>query len=538
MKTPRPAAKTTTKTTTKSGAKAPKVPLPRLPSGQGADIGLLLEGTYPYVSGGVSSWVHEIITGLPELTFGVVFLGSAPEDYSPIRYKLPPNLVHVETHYLSEQPSPRRMGRSRKTHSFEQLARLHDELRDRSSHISETLRAAVAQIETPQGVSWRDFLYSEETWHQICASYHRFCTSPSFVDYFWTVRTMHGPLFKMAEIAQRVPPFKVLHSVSTGYAGFLGSLLQHRRRCPYVLTEHGIYTKERKIDLAHADWIQDAREELRSGLEEDRTYVRRLWLRFFESIGRLAYAAADPIIALYEGNRARQISDGAAEARTRVIPNGIDLRRFSAAPREDGRRPRPIIGLIGRVVPIKDVRGFIRAMRSVVAALPEAEAWIVGPEDEDKEYARECHELVGALGLGGRVKFLGFQKPDEIFPQLGVTVLTSISEALPLVILESFASGVPVVATDVGSCRELIEGRLPEDRAIGPAGAVVPIASPEQTAAAIVNLLRDPHGWARARHAGLERVQRYYTREQMFEAYRRVYGTALEAAGRTRARAS
>jgi glycosyltransferase involved in cell wall biosynthesis len=514
--------------------------LPRLGSGEGADIGLLLEGTYPFVSGGVSSWVHEIISGLPELTFGVIFIGSSPEDYSPIRYQLPPNLLHVETHFLAEQPGSRRVSRGRKkAHSFEQLARLHDELRDRGGAISEGIRAAVAEIETSDGISWKDFLYSEETWHQICASYHRFCTSPSFVDYFWTVRTMHGPLFKMAELASRVPRFKVLHSVSTGYAGFLGSLLQHRRRCPYVLTEHGIYTKERKIDLAHADWIKDAHEELRSGLEEDRTYVRRLWLRFFESIGRLAYAAADPIIALYEGNRARQINDGADTTRTRVIPNGIDLQRFSAVPRQDGGPVPPIIALIGRVVPIKDVRGFIRAMRSVVAALPDAEAWIVGPEDEDKEYARECHELVSALGLQGKVKFLGFQKPDEIFPKVGLTVLTSISEALPLVILESFASGVPVVATDVGSCRELIEGRLPEDQQIGPAGMVVPIAAPEQQAAAIVAMLRDPHNWSRARAAGLERVQRYYTREQMFAAYRGVYGTALEAAGgRDRVRAS
>ena len=76
------------------------------------------------------------------------------------------------------------------------------------------------------------------------------------------------------------------------------------------------------------------------------------------------------------------------------------------------------------------------------------------------------------------MKFLGFQKPDEIFPKLGLTVLTSISEALPLVMLESFASGVPVVATDVGSCRELIEGRLPEDRALGPAGGGGPDRRP------------------------------------------------------------
>ena len=506
--------------------------LPRLRPGEGADIGLLLEGTYPYVSGGVSSWVHEIITGLPELSFGIVFIGSSPEDYKPIRYKLPPNLVHVETHYLSEQPTPRNLGSSKKKqHDFDQLARLHDEFRKPGADISEALREAVGKIETSDGIGWRDFLYSDETWHQICASYHKFCTSPSFVDYFWTVRTMHGPLFKMGEIAAAVPPFKVLHSVSTGYAGFLGSLLQQRRRCPFILTEHGIYTKERKIDLANADWIKDAREELSSGLEEDRTYVRRLWVRFFEDIGRLAYAGADPIISLYEGNRQRQVVDGAPQVRTRVIPNGIDQDRFTPTPRKKGEKVPHVLGLIGRVVPIKDIRGFIRAMRGVVAALPDAEGWIVGPEDEDPDYARECHELVRSLGLDGRVKFLGFQKPDEIFPKMGLTVLTSISEALPLVVLESFASGVPVVATDVGSCRELIEGRLPEDRALGPAGAVIPIAAPDEAAAAMVKLLKDPLAWFRAREAGLQRVNTYYTRQQMFDAYRGVYRTALEAVG-------
>jgi polysaccharide biosynthesis protein PelF len=522
--------------------------LPRLRPGQGADIGLLLEGTYPYVSGGVSSWVHEIITGLPELSFGVVFIGSDRADYKPIRYKLPPNLVHVETHYLSEQPSPRRMGkggagnRDKKERDFEQLAKLHDEFRKPGADISDALRQAVAKIETDEGIGWRDFLSSDETWHQICASYHKFCTSPSFVDYFWTVRTMHGPLFKMGEIAAAVPPFKVLHSVSTGYAGFLGSLLQMRRGCPFILTEHGIYTKERKIDLAHADWIKDAREELSSGLEEDRTYVRRLWVRFFEDIGRLAYAGANPIISLYEGNRQRQVTDGAPAQRTRVIPNGIDLERFTATPRPTGASARVphIVGLIGRVVPIKDIRGFIRAMRGVVAALPDAEGWIVGPDDEDPDYARECKELCRSLGLEGRVKFLGFQKPDDIFPKLGLTVLTSISEALPLVVLESFASGVPVVATDVGSCRELLEGRLPEDRSLGPAGAVIPIAAPDEAAAAMVKLLKDPVAWSRAREAGLQRVKTYYTRKLMFDAYREVYSTALKDgdSGRNRVRAS
>ncbi|MGB6055429.1 MAG: GT4 family glycosyltransferase PelF, partial [Burkholderiaceae bacterium] len=68
---------------------------------------LLLEGTFPYVSGGVSSWVNQIIRGFPEIRFGICFLGSRPEDYGPARYELPDNVVHLEVHFLHErQPAP------------------------------------------------------------------------------------------------------------------------------------------------------------------------------------------------------------------------------------------------------------------------------------------------------------------------------------------------------------------------------------------------------------------------------------------------
>ncbi|MFY0057094.1 GT4 family glycosyltransferase PelF, partial [Acinetobacter baumannii] len=83
----------------------------------------------------------------------------------------------------------------------------------------------------------------------------------------------------------------------------------------------------------------------------------------------------NPIVALYEGNRQRQVLDGAEPRRTRVIPNGIDLDAWAGALE---RRPPgipPVVGLVGRVVPIKDVKTFIRAMRGVVSAMPEAEGW-------------------------------------------------------------------------------------------------------------------------------------------------------------------
>jgi hypothetical protein len=92
--------------------------------------------------------------------------------------------------------------------------------------------------------------------------------------------------------------------VSTGYAGFLGALL-HRQR-GLIVTEHGIYTKERKIDLARAAWIREESAPGNGGLGQALGYLRQLWIRFFEGLGRAAYASARPIVSLYEGNRARQ----------------------------------------------------------------------------------------------------------------------------------------------------------------------------------------------------------------------------------------
>ena len=123
--------------------------------------------------------------------------------------------------------------------------------------------------------------------------------------------------------------------------------------------------------------------------------------------------------------------------------------------------------LIGRVVPIKDIKTFIRSMRRIVNKLPEAQAWIAGPTDEDPNYVQECKNLVASLSLQDHVKFLGMQRIEDLMPLVGLVVLSSVSEALPLVILEAQASGVPVVSTDVGSCNQLINGLDEADQALG-----------------------------------------------------------------------
>lgn len=112
-------------------------------------------------------------------------------------------------------------------------------------------------------------------------------------------------------------------------------------------------------------------------------------------------------------------------------------------------------------------------------------------------------------------------------PKIGVMVLTSISEAQPLVILEAWCAGTPVVSSDVGSCRELIEGGTAEDRDLGQAGEVVAIADPQATANAVLGLLRNPQRWQAAQAAGIARANRYYGEALMLERYRKLYSSSM-----------
>lgn len=497
-----------------------------------ADVCMLLEGTYPFVRGGVSSWIHQILTGIDELSFSLVFVGGRRDGYGPPQYDLPDNVVHLETHYLEDA-----LGRERpRTRDYdpallEPVRELLDYLTesDRDPHTAgkKAIDQLLCSLGEPEGLSLDHFLFGVPTWQFIRERHMRDATAP-FLDYFWTLRMMHGPVFQLARIAREAPRARVYHSVSTGYAGLLGSFLSRRRGRRLILSEHGIYTKERKIELNQADWLDKLRAPRGPSEREEGARIRKLWIRFFEGLGRLTYRSADPIISLYSGARERQHQDGADPARTQVISNGVDVARFREAFERRPRRPPHVIGLVGRLVPIKDIKTFLQAMRIVVSHVADAEALIVGSSEEDPAYAAECVTLVRSLGISERVHFLGHREVAEVFPRLGLLMLTSISEAQPLAVLEAFASGVPCITTDVGACREQIEGRTPDDKKLGSAGRVVPFADAEALALAAVELLRDEDAWHRCQRAARDRVTRHYTEKAMLGVYRELYLKAME----------
>lgn len=129
-----------------------------------------------------------------------------------------------------------------------------------------------------------------------------------------------------------------------------------------------------------------------------------------------------------------------------------------------------------------------------------------------------------------KIKFFGHSDIKKILPKSALQTLSSISEGMPLVILEGFAAGVPCVATDVGSCRDLIEGGINQDDVkIGTAGAITTIANPEALAIEYVRLLNFENGdWQRAQDAGLDRVEKYYRQELFLKDYDDIYKEAID----------
>lgn len=486
------------------------------------DVVLFCEGTYPYVSGGVSSWIHAIISGMPEITFGLVFLAPSRPRERKLKYRLPENVREFVEIYIYDVAMADRPLAQESRQAWLSLERFFQGL---ARGQVEDLPGLLSSLEQPGAPGLRELAYSKPSWEMLLRSYNEVAPDLSFVDYFWTWRFIHFPLFQLLQAP--LPQGKVYHTVTTGWSGFLAALARLKTGRPMVLTEHGIYTNERRIEVITADWIHvEAVQESGDSLG----VLKRLWINLFKSLGKICYDFADPIYTLFEANRRLQIEMGAPPERTEIIPNGVPVAAFDRSLRElapvDKSEPFRV-GFVGRVVPIKDVKTFLLACHRLQAELPEARVYIIGPTDEDEEYFEECRSLTASLGMESYVTYTGPQNVRAWFPTLDVCVLTSVSEGQPLVVLEAFCFRVPCVTTDVGSCSELIYGREGEDRRLGAAGFITPVASPSDTAAAILQLARNPDLKERQGAAGRRRVEQYYDSVQMLASYREVYQRSI-----------
>lgn len=480
-----------------------------------ADVCLVLEATYPYVYGGVASWTHDLIQRQKDLSFHIVTIVS-PSMPCVIRYEIPPNVLSLQTIVLQELPKGKRM--FFKKSFFSQLEKsLLSILKEANLEDFALIVNLFKRYKNKLGAN--NLLNSKKAWKILIKLYKETIPDEPFLDFFWSYRFLLGSLFSI--LLADVPLAKIYHSICTGYAGLFSSKASIETKRPCCITEHGIYTNERRIEIISSQWLHE-RDLYSLNIEHPFEGIKNFWTHSFSSFSKIAYQQSQPIITLFEGNQELQYEDGASKEKMKIIPNGIETGKFINIKRKQSSRPFKA-AFIGRIVPIKDVKTFIRSASLVYRELNECAFLILGPWDEDPYYYKECKEIISKLGLEEKIPFLGKVPLEKFLGEIDLLVLTSVSEAQPLVILECGAAGIPVVSSDVGSCRELILGKSDENPLIGPGGIVTPLLSPEESAKAIIKIFKDKEFYQSCSKNIRERINRYYNIHDVSKSYHQLY---------------
>lgn len=460
-------------------------------------ICIVAEGCYPYIVGGVSSWIHSMIKAFPEHQFTILSIVANRSYRGKFVYELPENVIEVHELYLEDVDW---LGQTKNVvlNKREQKA-LHSLLVNQNVQWK-----TLFQLFARKNFSLNELMMGPDFLDAVKTCYEVRYPEAVFSDFLWTMRSIYLPLFLTFQM--KLPKAHLYHCVATGYAGIIGSMAEMKYHCGLLISEHGIYTREREEELIRAGWV-------------DGIY-KNIWIDQFRKMSRLAYERANLVTSLYEHARELQIELGCEKEKTMVTPNGIDVAEFSNLKRREDMTPEQIhIGAILRVTPIKDVKTMIRAFTYAKERVPKLKLWIMGPTDEDEGYANECFELVELLGVQD-VVFTGRVKVAEYMEGLDMTILTSVSEGQPLTILESYAAKKPVIATDVGNCRGLIYG---EGDDFGAAGILTHIMNVEEIADAIVELATHDNKRKQMGENGYHRLIEKYTVENMKETYREIY---------------
>lgn len=471
-------------------------------------ICIIAEGSYPYITGGVSSWVNMLVTAMPEHEFVLYTIFPEEKDRGNFKYPLPANITEIQEVFLDSWRRESAVPRKRLNFDAEEKEVLSQLILGLPFDWTKLFRV----IQEKKVTTVQEFLLSMDFFDIVQKAYIESYSQTPFTEFFWTIRSMLLPLFHI--IRHPVPRADVYHCPSTGYAGVVGSLAKITHQKPLLITEHGIYTREREIEILKATWMKN--------------YYKDMWIEFFYNLSRCSYQYADRVLTLFGRNKSIQAAIGCPLEKLEIIPNGVDIERFESLPRRkfmaDGRF---VVGAIVRVVPIKDIKTMIQAFAIAKEELHQAQFLIIGPTEEDEAYYEECLQLIEDLKVKD-VTFTGRQDVRALIPQVDLFVLSSISEGQPLSILETMAAGKVNVTTDVGCCHELIYGG--ENDPIGQAGLVVPIMDYYALGKAIVKLAGSPDRLTVYGERGYERVRKYYRLDQMIESYRRVYREAGEGA--------
>ena len=468
---------------------------------------LTTEGTYPYVMGGVSSWCHLLVNSLTEYDWQVMPI-VAPQR-RPATFELPDHATQigpVEV-WSEELPKLGRGGRGDRRSGVELPSILVRNLLGWEGSADAVVAAWVWCRRHPAGVrqafrsarGWASFL---EGLGVVLAERIPEAGTPPELDLV-EAATLYQTLYWVARTAAvPTPPTDVLHVTAAGWAAIPAVVHKALHETPMVLTEHGVYVREAYLAAA------------RNG---DSPGSRFAATRLARGLARTAYATADVVSPVTDANAAWEMGLGLDPNKILVLYNGLEPPSAPTPP----PRTQTVVS-VGRLDPLKDAHTMLRVAAQTTAHLPGARFLHYGPVPRGEEiYGRSCLALHDRLGLGDRFRFMGpTADPTGVVRASDVVLMTSISEGLPIAILEAMGQARPVVSTGVGGVPEVVRG----------CGLVCPPGDDHALATAVSLLLRNPDLAWRLGRRGHKRLGRLFNESACVDGYRELLGALAGAA--------
>ena len=513
------------------------------------DVAIVMESTYPYLKGGVSAVVHDIITGNPDLTFGIIHI--TWDSHSPLKdlYGMPDNVAWVKVLYLSMEEHQEDFLRARPR----DLRMNRRQRRELSRRILGALLALAQDGQTEplwdlisEGLSasrrypvWailgtREFM---EAYDDMMPD-----LGMSMTDIFWCLRDFFSLAY--AVLAEPVPRAQVYHAHTTGYAMLLGVNAAREHGTKVLLTEHNLYVRDT------VNTLLERRLDLNVRLTDYRTFDvtgrERMWMAWWLEMGRLCYPYAYASTYLYPRAITEANELGGDSGRAIVIPNGIVTKEFDASyaarlaaieeiKKEGADKHLWKLVYIARVVPIKGLLDMIDSVRLMVDRGLNIHLDVCGPTEHMPSYFEQCLTRIVEQGLESVITVRGTVKVRELLPEFDLFVLPSYNEGLPVVSLETMGAGIPTVSTDVGAVRSVVEDMIVTDdgQTWDPCGIIIEPGDPAVMADKVQEVISDVDLYERLSLNARGRVEAAYDLVKVNASYNTIYrqGGAGEQAG-------
>lgn len=482
------------------------------------DVLLISEGTYPFYGGGVSTWSHMLCERVSNVNWHLYSINAGYEE-KPI-FELSPSVKKVIQLPLWAPDEPQ---------DYDSYTREYYKVVSRKEN---TTTAVIAEQFIPTFKEFLEVVFDEQAngesidqvfyvlWeyfqtHDYKETFHHELVWKAFkeksISYIKNDGTFSATLFDITVslrwLYRFLMPFSlpvekvdVCHVTLSGFPLIPALSLKYRYGTPIMITEHGVYARERLLYINRSDYSY---------------FIKDFLIKLTESVSKLAYYKADKIASVNEFNITWEKMYGADPEKIVITYNGVDHERFKPREKPKHLQGIPTVVAAARIFELKDVLTMIRSCAVVKKKIPNVQYLVYGDKNAVPEYTRECEMLILEMDLENNFFLKGYHsQPHLIFSEGDISILTSISEGFPFTVIESMSCGVPVVATDVGGVKEAIDEG---------SGFVCKPRDPEAIGAKVIEVLQNEELRKSMSLHGRQRVKDNFTLDIFIHSYERLY---------------